>query len=281
MMYLRLDRMLADVCDDETIEHECFTFNGGERHIKIKPKGDCFNPRTVTIETSGYGNVMDVLLAADALRRLGVDRINLLLPYVPYARQDRVMVRGEPLSAKVFAELINSQCFEKVYTLDNHSPVITALLNDVVEIDQYRIWDEVIENAFAPILICPDAGAMKKTYAIAAHYGGKSVECSKERCVATGEIISTRVNAVNFNKQTCIIIDDICDGGRTFTEIATVLKKKNAGKIILYVTHGIFSKGLEPFKGLIDKVYTTNLKPNAMELNVPFDIVPLLKGDLR
>ena len=55
-----------------------------------------------------------------------------------------------------------------------------------------------------------------------------------------------------------MIVDDICDGGRTFTGIAKALKNKNAGNIYLAVSHGIFSDGFEKFIGLIDGIFTTN-----------------------
>jgi ribose-phosphate pyrophosphokinase len=56
-----------------------------------------------------------------------------------------------------------------------------------------------------------------------------------------------------------LIVDDICDGGRTFIELAKVLRPLTNGSIFLYVTHGIFSQGLDVFKGVIDHIYTANL----------------------
>jgi ribose-phosphate pyrophosphokinase len=61
--------------------------------------------------------------------------------------------------------------------------------------------------------------------------------------------------------QCAIISDDICDGGYTFIKIAEQLKAKGAERIVLFVTHGIFSKGLEVFDGLVDEVITTNSLP--------------------
>ena len=60
-------------------------------------------------------------------------------------------------------------------------------------------------------------------------------------------------------KKDVTIVDDISDGGRSFIELAAVLRKRNVGKIYLYVTHGIFSKGLDVlFEAGIDEVFTTN-----------------------
>jgi len=270
MKYLRLQKILEGVTDNMLFGSRTMTFNGGERHIKLHDIS-CI-PDDVTIESNG--NVMDILLATDALRRVGVKHINLLMPYVPYARQDRVMIPGEPLSAKVFANVINSAMFDKVYTLDNHSPVITALLDNVQEIDQTRIYENVFLKADSPILICPDSGATKRTYAVAKYFGGLDVvECSKRRNVTTGDILETEVHAENMEGRDCYIIDDICDGGRTFVEIAKVLKTRNCGKIILYVSHGIFSNGFVPFVGLIDEIYTTIVFD---AINIPIETVTII-----
>ena len=67
--------------------------------------------------------------------------------------------------------------------------------------------------------------------------------------------------------QCAVITDDICDGGYTFIKIAEQLRQKNVGRIVLFVTHGIFSKGLGVFDGLIDEVITTNSRPSLTQLS--------------
>ncbi len=62
----------------------------------------------------------------------------------------------------------------------------------------------------------------------------------------------------------CVIVDDICDGGRTFIELAKTLKEGGAQRVVLYVTHGIFSKGIYPLEKYIDEVYTTNSFPQKV-----------------
>jgi len=87
------------------------------------------------------------------------------------------------------------------------------------------------------------------------------IDASKVRDVKTGEILYTSVNYQEggLKGKNVLIVDDICDGGRTFIELARVLENYNeANSVDLYVTHGIFSKGLGVFDGLIDKIYTPN-----------------------
>ena len=93
------------------------------------------------------------------------------------------------------------------------------------------------------------------------------VECSKSRDVKTGQLSGFKVYADDLGGADCIIVDDICDAGGTFMGLAMELKKKNAGKLYLAVSHGIFSKGIDDLTKYFDKIFTTdsirNLAPHA------------------
>jgi len=106
MKYLHLDTDFTPF--GKSIAFEAFTFNGGEPHIKIKEalgiSSSDFSsnkePELVLITTRirSFNDLGFVLVANDALKRMGVEKISLLLPYFPAARQDRVMVSGEALT---------------------------------------------------------------------------------------------------------------------------------------------------------------------------------------
>ena len=109
------------------------------------------------------------------------------------------------------------------------------------------------------VLLSPDAGASKKTGLVAKHCGYDSIVYgSKIRDTKTGEIVKTTVLVEhNIGDKDVLIVDDICDGGRTFIELAKVLRQKGAESVDLYVTHGIFSAGLDPLMLHIDHIFTT------------------------
>ena len=176
------------------------------------------------------------------------------------------MVAGESLSIKVVADFINSLGFTTVFCEDIHSDVGVALINNLVHIKQEACaWNlPNFERPANTILVSPDAGAAKKVFAVAKKLGyNEVVTASKERDVATGRIVSTVVELPdNFELKTYLIVDDICDGGRTFIELAKAIKNAvnyNGERICLYVTHGIFSAGMDVFNGYIDKIYVHNL----------------------
>lgn len=261
--HLKLDDiLLMDGAADhaKVLPFRRILFNGGEPHIQVD---GLIRGASVLIEASMTDSMklIEVLLATDALRRRGAGDVSLLMPYVPFGRQDRVCNPGEPLSIKVLANLINAQGYSKVYTLDNHSPVTAALIDNCAEIDVGEVLRHVLPaDVLKTVLVAPDAGAEKKVRALAKRFGFDVVTCGKVRNVGTGEITGTAVHLDDLTGLDCYIIDDICDGGRTFVELAKELRKKGAGKVYLYVSHGIFSRGLKALVEL-DGVCTTNSLP--------------------
>lgn len=252
-------------------------FPSGETMISIEDTqqiplnaGQVYGMITLAFESND--DLINLALLKDCVDRyyLGHIALALTMPYVPYSRQDRVCNTGESLSIKVVANFINSLGFKHVFTKDNHSEVATALIDNCVNTDISVLADNlcaVLPDKLNTILISPDAGANKKVYAFAKSAGFKHVvRADKTRDVVAGKITGTKVYwekhpefyGLDAEKDVCII-DDICDGGYTFVKLAEELRKHTEGKVYLYVTHGIFSKGLTPFVGLIDTIFVSNL----------------------
>jgi len=248
----------------EKLDYEQFIFPGGEVSIRIDQTKKLFHPIT-TIEANLQSprEVIELLMVTDAVKRMfPSNRVNLQMPYVPYARQDRVSVPGEALSIKVMADLINSQNYANVEILDPHSDVTSALINNLTVVEQHEIARNIPVDWDNTILVAPDAGAAKKINKLAAIKGSEVITAYKVRNPKTGNITGTRVDAnpaafIESNKR-FLIVDDICDGGRTFIELAKVLKSAYNMPIDLYVTHGIFSKDLDVFNGLINQIFCAN-----------------------
>lgn len=246
------------------LDYDKFTFPCGELHVRLKDKYPDsrygVHQTDVEWEFERTEEIVELLLLVDALRHTGTKLRTLRIPYVPFGRQDRVCSQGEPLSIYVIAKLINSCKAESVEIVDPHSDVTTALIDNVFVKEQYEVflthWYDNPERDY--YLISPDAGAEKKVYKLASLLQGCKgvVTCSKQRNLETGEIVGVHVNDLIDAGRTCYIVDDICDGGRTFIEIAKQLKERGVGKIVLMVTHGFFTKGLDVFDGLIDEIYT-------------------------
>ncbi|MBJ2123813.1 ribose-phosphate diphosphokinase [Flavobacterium sp. IB48] len=258
-MILNLDPKFAPFQNQEEIKFQSFTFSGGEPHIKIAPDFDANEKVTITHRLNSFNDLGLLCVTVDALRRMDVKIIDLFIPYFPAARQDRVMIPGEPLSVKVYADIINAMQLNKVFVFDAHSEVTPALLNNSTVIPNYTFIKEVLNKIGENVkLISPDGGALKKIYKVSEFLGGvEVVECSKSRDVKTGKLSGFKVYNDDLQGMDCLIVDDICDGGGTFVGLAEELKKKNAGKLYLAVSHGIFNKGFEVLN-CFDGIFTTN-----------------------
>ncbi len=285
MKYLHLDADFTPF--GKSIAFEAFTFNGGEPHIKIKEdfgkepnelfSNQAPNEVLMTTRIRSFNDLGFLLVATDALKRMGVTKVSLLLPYFPAARQDRVMVKGEALTVKIYADMINAAHYERVIILDPHSDVTPALLQSVQVVNNHRFVQKAIAKEQDYLLISPDGGALKKVYKLAQHLNGQRViECSKMRDVKTGQLSGFKVFADDLEGKTCVIVDDICDGGGTFLGLAKALKAKNAGRLILVVTHGIFSKGFAELVTVFSEIYCTD----SFQNKVAKGLTQLKIGDL-
>lgn len=259
-MVINLDKTFHPYSELKTIAFEQFTFAGGEPHINITDDLSGVEEVTVTHRIRSFNDFGLLLLAIDALKRMKVAKINVFIPYFPAARQDRVMVSGEPLSVKVYADILNCQQLNRVTVYDPHSEVTPALLNNCEVIDNFDFIQSVIKKlAKDTVLISPDGGALKKIYKVAEHLQNYDVvEGSKIRDVKTRKLSGFKVYADDLQGRDCLVVDDICDGGGTFLGLAKELKAKNAGKLYLAVSHGIFSKGVKVLLEQYDDVFCTN-----------------------
>jgi ribose-phosphate pyrophosphokinase len=255
--------------DGQAIDAMMMAFAGGERHVQLDP--DLIHklpaPRRITLRArlANSEDVFDLLLLADALVQIDpAVRLRLELPYLPYARQDRVCAPGQAFSLNVFARVLAGiPNVERLVTWDCHSPVglrETGARNvpaDAIVTSSPELL--TLMRADDSVIVAPDKGAVARTDQIATSVqAGPVVYASKVRDPETGLITHTEVSGAELAGKTAIITDDICDGGFTFTLLAQALRDQGVARIILFVTHGIFSRGLDVFDGLIDRIFTTD-----------------------
>jgi ribose-phosphate pyrophosphokinase len=259
-MLLNLDTNFNPIPSKERIQFETFTFKGGEPHIKIITDLKDVEEITISQRIQSFNDLGLFLLAVDAVRRLGVESIKAILPYFPAARQDRVMISGEPFSLKVYTDIINACNLKEITIYDAHSDVTSALLNQNKSLTNHSFIMKVLADINKDItLISPDGGALKKIYKLAqALQNYEVIECGKSRDVKTGKLSGFKVYSDDLDGKDLLIVDDICDGGGTFLGLAKELKRKNAGKLYLAVSHGIFSKGFKDLETYYDHIYTTD-----------------------
>jgi len=241
-----------------------FIFPGGEVHCRYDDQST-FNFGRIICTDYTMNGFMAVCEYNEVLKRKDYST-SLVYPYFPYARQDRIMNPDEPFSLKIFCDLLNAQNFHDVTIWDPHSDVAPALTNNC------KVWSQedlvqcqsgmkqYLNNPFVT-WVSPDAGAYKKLSKLITD--DSRIAIGLKYRDSNGDVAGTNVLSPNsLEGSVCVIVDDICDGGRTFIELARVLKDKGAKKVVLYVTHAILSKGQGVLREYIDEMYTTNSFPH-------------------
>jgi ribose-phosphate pyrophosphokinase len=249
-------------------------FSGGEEHVMFTeplPEGYKQSELYIIGNIKNSSDLFIVALLRDAIERTYPHvngRVHLQMMYLPYARQDRVCNFGESFSLGVAARFINSMRFKSVEIWDCHSDVGATLIHkltnhDVTDIlSRMCLYNEDARNVITKsTLVAPDAGAAKKVYQAAEQFSRPFLQALKQRDPLTREITGTFVATNERILQPLLVVDDICDGGRTFLGLAKELREITPMQINLYITHGIFSydaldKLLEP--GMYDNVLVAN-----------------------
>lgn len=249
------------------IQFKAMIFPDGQPHLKIDMQTVSSIHRkeklTLISRMNNAADLLLIMLAKNTLDYLEFENIELYISYLLAARMDRVMLEGEPFSLKVIANILNGAGFKKIKIFDPHSEVSTALIDRSYSIPNHRFVQDALDDYFQRnekkdfCLVSPDAGALKKIHKLAQYVGVEQVvECMKERDLKTGALTHFNTATDDLTGLTCFIVDDICDGGGTFAGTAKMLKEKGAVKVVLIVSHGIFSKGntIE----FVDEIYTTD-----------------------
>lgn len=270
---LNLDENFKPFTKGVELTFKKFNFLGGEPHFQILTK--VFEASAKLVITQRYntiGDLIDIILANDAARRMGFNNIELILPYFPACRQDRVCNDGEPLTIKVFTDLINGCNFSSVSIFTPHSEVAPALLNNVHIIDELPYITEIVRSNLKGHffnVVCPDAGAGKRVGKIVQHLANtfgyvqfNLIRCEKVRDVKDGSLKEFFVQADDLGGHPTIIVDDIVAMGGTFIGLGEVLKSKNAGNLMLYTAHADCIAGLDKMARYFHKVFTSNSKKN-------------------
>jgi len=224
-------------------------------------------PDEVLIKTrmNSYEDVFSIISAADALRSWGVRDVSLFIACFLTQRSDREFIPGHSFDLWEMCEIIKQQHFKTITVFHPHSDVLPALLK--TRLNQVKILDnkQYVQLAIAnvelkhntkAVLVSPDAGAFKWVFKLADKLQRECVSGNKSRDLVTGDI-TTRIHA-DIKGRICIIVDDYCDGGRTFIQLATELKAQGAAAVYLYTSHGLYSNGFDTMKEIIDGAYTTN-----------------------
>lgn len=218
-------------------------------------------PKTVEyffeVSIHSFNDLGKLLCIADALyRRYGFRPAELYIKYIPL-RQDREQP-GFPFTVDLYGKILSIVGCKNLALIHPHGNSRQALADSLNQkVWQYFPYAQfgTAKGLFGPdTFIIPDKGAANLVDIFGINR--PVVFCEKTRDPSTGKLSNPKVNGNP--KGRCLIVDDICDGGGTFIQLAQELKKfPEVTELGLFVTHGIFSKGYKELNKYFSEIYTT------------------------
>ena len=233
-------------------ESEVLRFADGEIMARCKSEVQgkiCFIVQsTVSPSTE---TIFEVLMFADALKNGGAFEVVLVAPYFGYSRQDRVAVKGEPITAKLVAKMIEIAGISRVISADLHTQQIQGFFSiPVINIDTSVLFGSYFARRFDELgikhsnvcVVSPDHGSANRGRDVSSELNGASLAVIDKRRPAPNK--SEVINVVGDVKdKICLIVDDIVDTGGTVNNAVEALLSQGAKDVYVAATHAILSKG--------------------------------------
>lgn len=225
---------------------EITRFSDGETSVSI---GETVRGCDVFVVQSTHhpanDNLMELLIMMDACKRASAGRINAVIPYYGYARQDRKVKSRDPITAKLVADLLTIAGAHRVITMDLHSEQIQGYFD--IPLDNLLaaplLYDYFVKKDYADqddvVLVAPDIGSVARTRRVAGKLGAPIAIIDKRRPRPNVSEIMNIIGDVR-NKR-CVMVDDIIDTAGTVSNAARVLKDHGARAVVAAATHAVLS----------------------------------------
>ncbi len=192
-------------------------------------------------------NLMELLIMIDAMKRASASRINAVIPYYGYARQDRKAKSRDPITAKLTADLLSVAGADRVITMDLHASQIQGYFD--IPVDHLvgmpilgKYFKELIKNGTIDndiVVVSPDLGSVTRTRSLSGILECPIAIVDKRRPKPN---VSEIMNIIgDINGKTAILVDDMIDTAGTITNAANAIKKLGAKEVYACATHPVLS----------------------------------------
>ncbi len=187
-------------------------------------------------------NLMELLIMIDAMRRASAGRINAVIPYYGYARQDRKSKARDPITAKLVANLLSKAGADRIVSMDLHAPQIQGyfdipvdhLLGVPILVKYFR--EKKLDNL---VIVSPDIGSVARARSVAHPLDAPIAIVDKRRPKAN---VSEIMNIIgDIEDKNVILVDDMIDTAGTITNAANALKEMGAREVYACATHPVLS----------------------------------------
>lgn len=235
-------------------------------------------------------NLMELLIIIDALKRASAGRINVVMPYYGYARQDRKEKGRVPITARLVADMLTTAGADRVISIDLHADQIQGFFNIPFDrlygrpiiADYILSENESMDNV---VVVSPDAGSVKRSRKLAEYLNVPLAIIDKRRPKDNVAEVMNVIGEVRGKK--VIMIDDMIDTGGTIVGAANALEQLGANKIICACTHPVLSgPAVERIENsAIDRLIATNTIPLTADKKIDkitvLSVAPLLAKAIK
>jgi ribose-phosphate pyrophosphokinase len=272
---------------------DIYEFASGEVFVRYRESvrgSDAFVIQSMTAPVNTW--IMEALIMVDALKRGSAKRITVVVPFYPYARQDKKHRGREPISARLMADLFRTAGANRILTVDLHTAQIQGFFNGPVDhLFAMDLLAEYVESRYAgrPItVVAPDSGRVRVAERWTDRLGGcplafihKTRDPHKPNQVVANRVVGEVEGRV------CLVVDDMIDTGSTIVKAADALEDAGAADVIVAATHAVLSDpATERLRNSkISEVVVTNTLPitegKHLDKITVLSIAPLVARAIR
>lgn len=288
-----LAKEVADILSLPLGECEVRHFADGE--VMARPITNVRGKKVYVIQSTSTPvaeRLMELLIFIDGLRNAKAKEVNLVIPYYGFCRQDRIARSGEPITAKLVADLLETVGVNRVITMDLHTPQTQGFFScPVDDLSPISLFGEYYRAKLKEMgiptsevtVVSPDHGSIHRARDLASELPDSSLSIIDKRRPAPNE--AEVINVVGeVEGKTCIIIDDIIDTAGTVLASADTLRAHGAKGLLVGGTHGILSGESEERLRTVSFIQDLCLT-NSIERDIPWvsriSIAPMIAGVIR
>lgn len=278
-----LGERIANLTKAETIAVATRTFPDGEAYIRLD--GEFNGEQVVIVQTTSPPqdtNLTILALMANAAKRNGATKVTAVVPYLAYARQDKVFLKGETISIEMVARMLCAIGVDELLTVNVHEKgALTRLPFPARSVSAIPLLAEhFVQRGFGKAFaLAPDKGAMYIADEAKAVLGGESDHLDKQRDRYTGQVKTER-KSLNVEGETCIIFDDVITAGDTVANAARILKDNGAKRVFAACVHPLLIRGAEKriLAAGVEEIVGTDSIPSRVS---KVTLAPLINSELK